>query len=238
LAFTRNFGVRNSRGEYLAFLDSDDWWFPRKLAAQVAWMEANPYAGLLVNPSEYWYDWDPRRSPGQENSIPRLAPGDKLYAPPTLLALTHPLGPWGAPCPSSFFMRRSAFAAVGGFEESFNAETFQMYEDIAFLSKVYLTVPVFVADSCLDRYRCHPDSMSQRAVSSGQEDAARRFFFRWLQRHLRERTIKDREIRAAIRRQSWIYWIPLPLFVSRILRRIASRMVRTTVQAPEPKVAK
>lgn len=238
LAFTRNFGVKNSRGEYLAFLDSDDLWLPHKLATQVARMGENPGAGLLVSPSEYWYDWDPHGLPIRESKVPQLAPGERLYMPPTLLISTHPLGPWGAPCPSSFFMRRSAFDAVGGFEETFNPKTFQMFEDIAFLSKVYLTVPVFVADSCLDRYRCHPDSMSQRAANSGQEDAARRFFFCWLRRYLRKRAIKDRKIHAALRRQTWVYSVPLPLFALRVLRRIANRLAKTAVQAPKAQSAK
>lgn len=238
LATTRNFGVRHSRGEFLAFLDSDDCWFPHKLQTQVSLIESHSKADFLVSRSEYWYDWDPHRAPGQENNIPPLAPGGQLYLPTTLLTITHPLGPHGSPCPSSFFMRRSAFGSVGGFEEAFNKKTFQMFEDIAFLSKVYLNIPVLVTDSCLDRYRCHPDSMSQRAISSGEEGAARRYFFRWLEQYLREHNITDREIWKAVRRHSWIYWVPLPLLASGVLRRIANRLAKAAVQPPEATVVK
>ena len=39
---TRNEAVRNARGEFIAFLDSDDSWYPDKIARQVEFLEKNP----------------------------------------------------------------------------------------------------------------------------------------------------------------------------------------------------
>ena len=46
-AVARNVGVRLGRGEYIAFLDSDDLWLPDKLALQVDVLKQYPKAGLL-----------------------------------------------------------------------------------------------------------------------------------------------------------------------------------------------
>lgn len=52
----RNAGILVARGEYIAFLDADDWWLPTKLTRQMSLMQENPEIGYcstsarVVNP--------------------------------------------------------------------------------------------------------------------------------------------------------------------------------------------
>nr|WP_168561039.1 glycosyltransferase [Rhizobacter sp. SG703] len=47
LARSLNLGISRARGEFIARFDSDDVCMPQRLAAQVAWLDAHPQAGVV-----------------------------------------------------------------------------------------------------------------------------------------------------------------------------------------------
>src|SRR5262245_46890815 len=47
-ASARNLGIDRCRGDVIAFLDADDYWYPTKLERQVAILTAYPEVGLVA----------------------------------------------------------------------------------------------------------------------------------------------------------------------------------------------
>ncbi|HNF88001.1 MAG TPA: glycosyltransferase [Thiobacillaceae bacterium] len=51
----RNRGLSEARGRFVCFMDHDDYWFPDKLARQVAALEAHPEAGVVFANFLLWH---------------------------------------------------------------------------------------------------------------------------------------------------------------------------------------
>lgn len=194
MSATRNLGVRHANSEYIAFLDADDVWLPHKLDRQVSILNSHPEVGMVYGSPQYWYSWTGNPEDLERDYVPDLGiQAGCVFEAPKLTTLLYPLGKSSAPCPSDLLMRREVIEQAGGFEESFRRE-YQLYEDQAFLAKVYLKESVFVASECWDKYRIHPDSCVAKITEEGKYHSVRLFFLNWLEEHLSEKGIKDVDV--------------------------------------------
>lgn len=72
-AVARNIGIRESKGEYIAFLDDDDEWLPNKLESQIQMLDENPEFSAVSCLYTYYYDNKPIRKcqPYNSNNLHR-----------------------------------------------------------------------------------------------------------------------------------------------------------------------
>lgn len=205
MSASRNLGIRNATGGYLAFLDGDDIWMPEKLARQLAILESQPAAAMVYGKTEYWYDDEaetrgPKRSWIQEHGIT----GEVMLEPPQ--AVSHFIsGEAAVPCSCSILVRRQAIEVVGGFEDSFRG----LYEDQAFYAKICLEQPVYVSDLCLERYRQHPASATATMADTDSSAAARRRYLDWLVGYVRLRGVDDADLWQALVKERWLAGKPV-----------------------------
>lgn len=148
----RNTGVRASSGEYLAFLDADDWWLPAMLERTVQTLDRDPDCALVYT-NLALVD-----STGRE-LMASLA-GDSH--PPTVDEMLERLWPI---LPSGVVMRRRAFDLAGGFSEQLTA-----FEDVYLWLRAreygnfhYLAEPLAVW-----RFALFPEALKP---GGGQEEA-------------------------------------------------------------------
>lgn len=69
LSDARNYGIKQSKGSWIAFIDQDDLWENSKLASQVAVIEKNPDTNFIFTDGKYIGDIKAEMKVAQKNSL-------------------------------------------------------------------------------------------------------------------------------------------------------------------------
>jgi glycosyltransferase involved in cell wall biosynthesis len=210
MSASRNLGIRESAGEYIAFLDADDVYLPEKLEREVELLVSQPTAGMVYGTTQYWHSWTGQPADLSRDSMRTLGVRpNHLYADSELVArfLDNTAR---TPATCSVLIRREAIEKIGGFEDHFAG----MFEDQVFFYKLCLHEPVYVESGCWSRYRQHPDSHVHVSRRSGKWDPGHRLsptraaFLHWLEAYLREQQVSDPKIWQLLRKELWSYRHP------------------------------
>lgn len=150
LSGARNTGIRNSNGDYIAFLDDDDLYEPYKLEKQVSLLEQDMAIGFVYSDCYEFNDNNPNnvtlnRAVGRDNDPKDFA--KLFFLVPNIRVPT-------------VLVRRECFDDVGLFDE-----TLPQHEDGDMFLRIALKWKVKFSNYPSARVRHHPKQMSHDRIS-------------------------------------------------------------------------
>jgi len=157
----RNAGIKNAKGEYIAFLDYDDIWMPQKLERQLAKFSLEPDLGLV-------YSWVQSINPDGSTRFVSEPENEGWVHNEIILDNFQHNG-------SIQLVKKECFEKAGYFDESLlNAQDWDMWIRLAKYYKFGVVKEILV------RYRVRSDSLSKR------HRRLNKAFIRIMDKHLKD----------------------------------------------------
>ena len=147
------------RGDWIAFLDQDDVWLPRKLEMQLATAREKPAAALIYGRTVRFYPSGTERDYDQAHEYANLPEGNifrDLFTKSCFIAM------------SSAMFRRSAVEAVRGIPD-----TITIIPDYCLYTAVARRFPAAAVQEVVCRYRMHSGGTLQSNAVAVHEEALR-----------------------------------------------------------------
>lgn len=150
-AKARNVGINNAKGEWIAFLDSDDEWIPEKLAIQVKYFNSHTKIGLVCSNARMYQNKEFKRNFFEKETIQNTFYSLLLYSN---FIIT-----------SSVLVKRSLLLASGGFSEDV---VLRGIEDFDLWIKICSENPFYYLDRPLLKYNDQPLQSIRSEVTNKQ----------------------------------------------------------------------
>lgn len=156
VAVTRNFAIEQCRGEYIAFLDQDDYWYSDKLAEQMAMISVKGEACMVISPVDVV---DVKGNLREKKTLKVLESYRSRIAGSSMV---HGLADENFIHSSSPLVHREMFRKVGGFDDRTKPhDDWDMYLRIALAG-----FPVYAyARKPLSVWRMHEANESQKRMA-------------------------------------------------------------------------
>ena len=209
---SRNLGITNAQGEYIALLDCDDVWLPHKLERQVTIAQQHPEAMMVDGQAYFWYGWTGKPEDIERDRLEPIPvkPQTIIYPPQLLFLLLE--GTSYCSNPSTHFFRPEVFEQIGLFDPDFH----DLSEDYDFLAKVFHAVPVIAANEYWTKYRQHSDSTVGKlkpnlAKNKIFSDRKRLNLLKSIQKYLATQKVKYPKIINYLNRR--VFWLEKKLLL-------------------------
>ena len=171
----RNTGITESHSPLIAFLDSDDYWLPGKLAAQVSFFSEHPEA-VACQTEELWIRRGVRVNPMKKH----LKPSGEIFEPSLKLCVVSP---------SAVVVKRTLLEDVGVFDKDF-----PVCEDYDLWLRISRKYPVWlIPEPLIIKEGGAPDQLS-RSI-----EGMDRYRIRAIARLIKSGCLSERQTQAALK---------------------------------------
>ena len=158
IAVSRNIGIGLAKGEWIAFLDSDDWWSKEKLSLSVERISDLTYLIYhnlkVIGKKNTLFESKKTRLPNHPVMVDLLVSGNIIPN-------------------SSVMVRKSILDEIGGIDESkmmVGSEDYNTWLKVSSVTEQFIFI-----DKFLGIYRVHRDSVSNKNMSNSGYVAAKQF---------------------------------------------------------------